>query len=92
MFVPTTPEGRLKQKLQQMDARLQFKSKCKYIEVAGDSILSILFSGDPWKTLCGREDCAICPTEPGKCSSRSVVYRFDCKLCQETETKTAYIG
>ena len=61
--VPTTPGGSLMSKLQKMDAESGPKDKIKYVEKAGQSILSKLFSKDPCKIGCGREDCIICTRE-----------------------------
>ena len=92
MFIPTTPGGVLKAKLQAMDREVGMRSKCKYVETVGQTILSQLFSKNPWKTHCGREDCLMCDTSPGKCTEKSVVYRIDCTICKDEDKETVYFG
>ena len=92
MFIQTTPNSKLKKELQAMDSQMRFANKCKYVEVGGESILSVLFSPDPWRTPCGRSECVLCKTEPGKCATRSVIYKYDCVICQEAESPCSYIG
>ena len=65
MFIPTTPRGALKKKLQDMDQAVGFKNRCRYVETVGQSILSILFNKDPWKMPCGQPKCLLCLSEPG---------------------------
>ena len=48
MFIPTTPGGRLKEKLQRMDRTMPFSSMCKYVELGGKTILNKLIKVDPF--------------------------------------------
>ena len=36
----------------------------------------------------------MCDTEPGKCTQKNIIYRYDCAICKETEgaEETTYIG
>ena len=70
MFIPTTPGGILKRNLQEVDAMAGMKNKFKYVESAGRSILSRLFRKDSWRLPCGRYDCLLCPSEPGRCAQK----------------------
>ena len=92
MFIPTTPGGDLKARLQRMETNTPFRNRCKYVEQAGPTILSKLFSPDPWKTHCGRDDCIICKSEPGKCTQKTIIYDIECKLCLEENKSSRYIG
>ena len=92
MFIQTTPGSSLKTQLQAMDLQMGFKNKWKYVEVGGATVLSKLFSPDPSKLPCGGPLCKICPTEPGKCATKSVIYRYEYMICQETHEPYSYIG
>ena len=92
MFIPTTPRGALKKKLQDMDQAVGFKNKCRYVETVGQSILSILFNKDPWKLPCGRPNCLLCLSEPGSCTTKGVVYNMECLICKEEHQPALYIG
>ena len=61
----------------------------KVVEEAGDKLIDMLRSTNPWKgEHCGREDCWLCWTKEmtGKdktqdCTRRSVVYETWCETC-----------
>ena len=92
MFIPTTPRGALKKRLQDMDQAVGFRNKCRYVETVGQSILSILFNKDPWKLPCGRPKCLLCVNEPGSCTTKGVVYSMECLICKEDHQSATYIG
>ena len=90
MFVPTTPGGELKTKLQELDRALGFKNKCKYVGTVGKSVLSMMFRKNPWGAPCGRE-CLLCQSAPGKCTMKNIVYKIKCLKCPE-EAEATYYG
>ena len=49
MFIPTTPEGRLKRDLQEMEKGLGFRTTVKYVETVGTSVANSLVKRDPWE-------------------------------------------
>ena len=92
MFITATPQGTLKKMLQDMEESLDLKMKRKYVEIRGTTVRNILIKTDPWKTHCGR-DCVLCDTEPGRCTQRNIIYKYDCIICKDEEaTETTYIG
>ena len=65
-FVPQTPEGALKKKLQELEESLGFRGKVKYIELLGSKVSQLLCVKNPWKEHCGRTDCFPCMTKGGQ--------------------------
>ena len=63
VFIPFTPESRLKSGLSRLEASLGFKTRIRYIEEAGRSISSLLVKKDPEAGPCGRPNCFPCRTK-----------------------------
>ena len=83
MFVPETPQGQLKTRLQELDLKLSLRSKMKYVETTGETIQGMLFKTDPWGAPCGRTRCLTCKDQPGRCTQQNVLCQFDCDVCTE---------
>ena len=62
-FIPHTPEGALKGKLNEMEESLGFTGKVKYIESLGSKVRQILCDKSRWKENC--------MTKGGSASSRT---------------------
>ena len=72
-FVPYTPEGELKRRLQKREDEMKFKLRLKYIEKLGSTVADMLTRSDSVRNPCGR-DCQMCSTKPGDCTKKGVVY------------------
>ena len=87
VFIPHTPEGILKRRLQERDQKMvdaMGMRKVKFVERGGQSLQGILSRSNPWREKdCGGKDCLVCQTEPkGKCRTESVVYEVKCGRCE----------
>ena len=91
MFIPTTPRGARKKKLQYMDQAVGFRNRCRYVETVGQSILSILFKKDHWKIPCGQPKNLLCVSEPGSFTAKGVVYNMECLICTEDHQLAIYM-
>ena len=72
VFIPHTPNGILKARLQEKDMRMREAmgmKKVKFVERGGRSLQGILCRSNPWREKkCGGKDCLVCQTEAkGKC-------------------------
>ena len=78
LFIPTTPNGRLKSMYEGVIRRSGIRMKV--VERTGRTLKSQLQTSDPFKEPgCGREDCLICTTfGQGNCNTESITYRIDC--------------
>ena len=95
MFCPYTPGGDLAKRLRDVEENMEKNTgyRIKIVEEAGEKILDILHSSNPWKgEICGRSNCWLCETkemtEKGKkqdCSKRSIVYETWCETCLRQE-------
>ena len=92
MFVPHTPFSTLKQKLQAVEDSLKFSGRIKVVETVGPTVGDRLVNKDPWGKDCGRPQCMMCKTSPGKCTKKNIVYKYTCDLCKEQGKIGAYIG
>ena len=95
VFVPYTKGGCLRTKLAELEDRLGFQRKYKYVEKAGASLESTMVTKDPWSTYCGREICFPCMGEEknrGKCMKQGILYVIDCLTCKEENKVTQYWG
>ena len=81
MFVNTTPNSELKNRIQK-SAR-KYKIPIKVVETVNTSIKSTLQKSNPFgKFNCGRPDCRICSNGcEMNCRMRGVVYQLMCKEC-----------
>ena len=71
---------------------LNHEMRCKYVETVGPTLQQLLFKKDPWKTVCGRQECLLCEYKPGDCTKKSVVYLIKCQVCQEQGESASYYG
>ena len=92
MFFPLTQGGALRKSLNEMEREAPFRSKFKYVETTGKSLIGTMGTLDPWATECGREDCFSCKSDPGKCMTHGVVYEVTCQRCLQMEKETKYYG
>merc|ERR1711954_257905 len=74
LFIPLTQDSTLKKKLTELERNSTFRSKFKYVETSGVSLIWALGNLDPWKEHCSRENCFGCKTKPGDCMTQGVVY------------------
>ena len=90
LFIPSTPEGKLKSMYQHEIARSGMR--IKVIEKTGATLKSRLQVSNPFKTQrCGRESCFVCTSGgTGNCNSEGITYNLKCKT--ECETKDIYRG
>ena len=92
MFIPLTKGSELKQRLNEMECNIPFKSKFKYQEVTGTSILGALNRQDPWGEHCGRINCFNCQTKTWQCTKQGIVYEITCQVCKSKEVTSSYFG
>ena len=78
MFVPCTPEGKLKKAYQ--DEIIKSGLKIKIVEQGGTMMKGLLHKKEPFKPEnCGREDCFVCTTGgKGDCTKDNVNYTINC--------------
>ena len=88
LFVPPTPNGQLKRKLQEIADHVgREKLKVKIVERAGRKLRAIL-PGIKENTDCRRKDCIIHSMGgKGNCNLEGAVYKGECKICH-----AVYIG
>ena len=102
MFCPYTPVSELAKRLREAENDLNKLTgyRMKIVEEAGDKLIDMLRSTNPWKgEHCGRDDCWLCWTKnmtdkdkSQDCTRRSIVYETWCETClradiQEMEEK-----
>ena len=93
VFIPHTQYSELKHRLNEMEQRLDFKAKFRYVEELGTTIGQELVRKDPEATECGRPSCMPCRTAPGRCMRQGCIYKMTCLLCKEQGEKISlYIG
>ena len=96
LFVPHTPGGQLKKRLQEVEDNALATRKAgriKMVERGGDTILSKIGNPAPWKSMnCGRPGCKPCTTKEGSCRELNVTYKITCIPCKEAGKPKAYIG
>ena len=97
VFIPHTPNGELKERLQEEDMKMVSNLKVKrvkFVERGGKSIAEILCRSNPWKEKkCGDEGCIVCRTgAKGECKVESVVYNVECGKCEVEGRKSVYVG
>ena len=90
LFVPYTPEGRLKKLYQQEISKSGIR--IKVVEKAGSSIKKKLQTSNPFKARqCGREECFVCSSGgKGNCESIGVTYEIRC--LSECNERNIYKG
>jgi hypothetical protein len=78
LFVPSTPEGRLRSMYQKEIARSGFR--IKVVERTGITLKSKLQVTNPFKPRrCGREQCFVCSSGgTGNCNTEGITYEIKC--------------
>ena len=78
LFIPTTPEGKLKRMYEEVIRRSGLR--VKVIERTGRTLKSQLQTSNPFREPnCGREDCILCRTfGQGNCNTEGITYKIDC--------------
>ena len=96
LFVPHTPKGELKRRLQDIEDKALATRKTgriKMVERGGDTIFSKIGNPAPWKRQhCGGEGCAPCNTKEGSCKELNITYRITCLPCKSEGQNRAYVG
>ena len=101
MFVPATPNSRLRKDLQHLDdkfAQLHREPGIRMVEQGGTKLCSILCKPDPWAGgRCGRSDCLPCACaeegKGGKCMRENILYTLTCQDCKvNSSTLALYTG
>ena len=94
LFIPTTPEGRLKRMYE--DTIRRSGIRLKVVERTGRTLKSQLVTSNPFREPnCGRGDCLLCTTfGQGNCNAEGITYSIDCSggECEKGRYKgeTAY--
>ena len=90
LFVPSTPEGKLKNMYQREIAKSGVR--IKVVEKTGTTLRSRMQTSDPFKPQgCGRLQCFVCSSGgTGNCNSESITYEIMCK--GECEERNDYKG
>ena len=86
MFVPQTPGGELRKRLQREEDKIakMTKERIKIVERSGTTIKQILHKSNPWASgHCNRVDCLMCANGDGKqnCREKNIVYQISCMEC-----------
>ena len=92
LFIPSTKQGALKTKLTEMERRMNFPDKIRYVETVGQTVGAMLVRQDPWTFPCDRDRCMTCQETPGRCMKKGIVYQISCTKCLETGRHTVYFG
>ena len=95
MMVPATPNGELKQIIEEK-AKIA-KIKVKIVEKAGTKLSAYLkkFDKTSTKNLCSEKDCMVCCNATKltrKCRIPNIVYKITCKDCEQSGLKAHYFG
>ena len=72
IFVPHTPGGVLRDRLNKMEEGLNLTGRVKYVEELGSTLQEMLCDPDPWKANCGRTKCFPCRSQEGKCHTQGI--------------------
>ena len=60
MFITHTRESKLRKAIQSMEDSLNWNERVKYVERSGINLSQTLVQRDPWKGVCGRQECMVC--------------------------------
>ena len=90
IFVPCTPEEKLKKAYEEEIKKSRFK--IKIVEKSGKKLKDTLHKKDPFKSeKCGKIDCFVCTTNgKGNCRKENVTYTIRCM--EECDKKDIYYG
>ena len=90
-FVPYTPEGELRKRLQRQEDMCNFKLRLKYVKTLGSTVADVLTKSDPFRAHCGRK-CNMCNVKAGDCTKKGIVYEIECTERAKSGKKTKYIS
>ena len=97
MFITSTPNSELKNRLQKEIDKTQFK--IRVIEKSGTKLVVLLQKNDPFKrkTCRNQTECMVCSgSNPGACRDSGVTYQINClgknSDTPETDCGAMYIG
>ena len=90
LFVPSTPEGKLKSAYQWEITKSGYR--IKVVERTGTTLKSALQVSNPFRPpQCGREDCFVCSSGgTGNCNTEGITYEINCE--GECDEKNEYRG
>ena len=88
-FIPFTSNSKLKQSLTEVENRLDFPQKIKYVEKLGTKVVDLLRVKDPLEGKCGRSNCFPCRNGDGggKFTQQNVTYMIECLKCKQNGHK-----
>ena len=85
MFVPHTPGDVLAQRLQAAEDKFVENKpggKVKMVPRGGIALRDLLCNKNPWSSEgCGRDNCFVCRSKPGRCQREGAVYTLICEEC-----------
>ena len=59
----------------------------------GTTMENLLCNKKPWTSKgCPREQCKICPDQPGACRKMNLTYEIRCKICKDKGITSVYLG
>ena len=91
-FIPYTPGSTLKQKLTEMEEKLDYPTKVRFVEKLGQTLAESLMGGTG-KGHCGRVNCFPCRSgHEGQCTNQNVTYEITCQICLKAGKTSQYIG
>ena len=95
MMVPATPNGELRQSIEEKAKAANLK--VKIVEKAGMKLSAYLKKYDTTntKSRCNEKDCMICNNttkNSRKCRIPNIVYKITCKECEKQGLKAHYFG
>ena len=96
MFVPHTPGDVLAQGLQEAEDKFVENKpggKVKMVPRGGIAIKDLLCNKNPWNSEgCGRDNCFVCRSKPGRCQREGAVYTLTCEECGVRGIQACYFG
>ena len=98
LFVPRTPQGELAKLIKQKEEEIRKLTthRIRIVERNGTKIEHILTKPDPFGVeKCQKDTCLVCLTdekEKGRCKTKNVVYKIECKICKKEGKSGVYWG
>ena len=96
MFVPHTPGDVLAKRLQEAEDKFVENKpggKVKMVPRGGIAIKDLLCNKNPWSSEgCGRDNCFVCRSKPGRCQREGAVYTLTCEECGMRGIQACYFG
>ena len=94
MFVPHTPGGMLRRRIQKVEDVMASKKVGRVeVERGGTAFIAQTWNQAPWLDRSyGRADCFACQSKAGICKKRNSTYTIKCKTCEAEGKKRQYVG